>query len=219
MSSTDDGYDLIAEKFEFTPFRTPEFILNDVGAQLGHPERGLDVCCGTGAGSRMLKQHCQQVTGIDRSEGMLAEARRLAVGSPGAGVCTYVQGDALNMPFESEFDVAVCFGAFGHILDEDLPLFLRNIHDALKPGGRFIFVTVNPPGLGRRAFWLAHGFNAAMRVRNAVWKPQFIMYYLNFLLPRATALCRNAGFEVQVIDNAVRHPRARVKLVIATRRA
>ena len=37
-----------------------------------------------------------------------------------------------------------------------------------------------------------------MRVRNALWKPPFVMYYLTFLLPRAEALLRARGFELRV---------------------
>ena len=45
-------------------------------------------------------------------------------------------------------------------------------------------------------FWAAHGFNAAMRLRNAIWKPEFIMYYLTFTWPEVRDTLRDAGFEV-----------------------
>src|SRR5688572_18549446 len=82
LSSTERGYDLLAPKFEYTPFRTPEVILERVGEYLktiGPFDAGLDICCGTGAAMRMLRPHCRQrVVGVDMSAGMLAEGRRLS---------------------------------------------------------------------------------------------------------------------------------------------
>jgi hypothetical protein len=37
LSSTERGYDLLASKFDYTPFRTPEAILRPAMAQLGGP--------------------------------------------------------------------------------------------------------------------------------------------------------------------------------------
>jgi hypothetical protein len=67
----------------------------------------------------------------------------------------------------------------------------------LRPGGRFVFVTSYPPRPASAAFWLAHGFNAAMRARNAVLSPPFVMYYLTFLLPEARRQLEQAGFTVE----------------------
>lgn len=62
------------------------------------PARTLDVACGTG----FVTQHLPgEVVGLDQSAHMLAEARRRL---PGA---TFVQGDALALPFAD--------GAFGRI--------------------------------------------------------------------------------------------------------
>jgi hypothetical protein len=51
---------------------------------------------------------------------------------------------------------------------------------------------------------VARAFNGVMRVRNAVRRPEFIMYYLTFLLPRARTLLERAGFDVRVheLDDA-----------------
>src|SRR5258708_32838738 len=75
LSSTERGYDLLAPKFEYTPFRTPDFILHKVGEHLqtfcpvaARP----DICCGTGAAIRMLRPGCpRQAVGVDFTCGML----------------------------------------------------------------------------------------------------------------------------------------------------
>ncbi|MDP2345199.1 MAG: class I SAM-dependent methyltransferase [Deltaproteobacteria bacterium] len=193
-SSTDHGYDLLAARFDATPFRTPDDVVSNALSGLG-PDRfakGLDVCCGTGAGLVRLQEHCVDVVGVDRSAGMLREA---ALKVPAA---VLVQGDALELPFDQVFDVACSFGAFGHILVDDEARFVRSVHRALVPGGRFIFVTAEPPPFFSRRHVVARAFNATLRVRNLVKSPPFVMYYLTFLLPRARAMLEDAGFEVRV---------------------
>ena len=216
LSSTDRGYDLLAPKFDVTPFRTPDALLQAARPLLGEDgsvARGLDLCCGTGAGLALLRPLCREgFWGIDRSAGMLAEARRR---HPGA---ILVRGDALDAPLRGRFDLVTCFGAFGHILEHDEPRLVAAVHGLLAPGGRFAFFTAREPNPLNPGVWLARGFNAAMRVRNALISPPFIMYYLTFLLGRATALLEAQGFEVVVHEGLGPPPYDRLAFVIATRR-
>ena len=145
LSSTERGYDLLAPKFDYTPFRTPRPVLDVAARYIGGPGsmgRALDLCCGTGAAISMLRPICRElVVGVDISQGMLDEARRGTASAPGESQVELVRGDALNLPFKSAFDVVVCFGALGHILPEQEPRFVEQIAMALHPGGRFIFAT------------------------------------------------------------------------------
>ena len=222
LSSTEHGYDLLAPKFDYTPFRTPDVILATVGEHLrtlGPLATGLDLCCGTGAALRMLRPLCQErVVGLDVSAGMLAEARRRTADAPGGAALEFIRADALRMPFHSAFDVVVCFGAFGHILTKDEPRFVAQVAQALKPGGRFVFVTGYMPPLWSPGYWLARGFNGAMRVRNLLISPPFIMYYLTFLLPETQRLLEANGFDVAVQSAAFERPWSALRLVTATRR-
>jgi demethylmenaquinone methyltransferase/2-methoxy-6-polyprenyl-1,4-benzoquinol methylase len=80
------------------------------------PARTLDVACGTGFLTRHLPG---EVVGLDQSESMLEEARRQA---PGA---TFVQGDALELPFEDASFGRVFTGHFyGHLEGADRERFL-----------------------------------------------------------------------------------------------
>lgn len=220
LSSTDHGYDLIAPKFDYTPFRTPDPVLEIVAARLakaGPVRRGLDVCCGTGAAMRWLRPVCTEaLVGVDRSAGMLAEAERRLADAPGTAPMFFVRGDAMALPFSREMDLVTCFGAFGHILEEDEPRFVDSVANVLVPGGRFAFVTGELPPLTSPDLWMARGFNLAMRIRNAVLKPEFIMYYLTFLLPRCQRLLEERGFEVEVVRDVFPAPFARAILVVAT---
>lgn len=216
LSSTVRGYDLLAPRFDYTPFRTPPDLLALVAPHFGEVDRALDVCCGTGAAMIALRPHVRdEVVGIDFSPGMLEEARRRVAHAPGSARPTFLQGDALEMDFQGEFDLVTCFGAFGHILEQDQLRFVQRIHRALKPGGRFVFVTTEHPPLLNHKALIYRVFNAVMRVRNRIWKPEFIMYYLTFLLPEVRWLLEEVGFRVHVQDLAWRGQT--VKLVTATR--
>jgi ubiquinone/menaquinone biosynthesis C-methylase UbiE len=218
FSSTDRGYDLIAPKFDYTPFRTPDVLLERALRELGTVDRAIDLCCGTGAGVRALLPHVKkEIVGVDRSQGMLDEARR-RIGDVRTPVTTLVQGDVLAHGYREEFDVATCFGAFGHILERDEPRFVASVRKALKIGGRFVFITSEMPPLSSAAYWAARGFNGVMRVRNALMKPEFVMYYLTFLLPRARELLEREGFEVLAERDLFERPFQRAILVTATRR-
>ncbi len=223
LQSVERGYDLLAPKFDYTPFRTPEDVLTASLALAGPPggvDRALDVCCGTGAVMRHLRPLCREaVVGVDLSQGMLDEARQRLADAPGEARVELVRGDALALPWEGTFDLVTSYGAFGHILEADEPRLVEGIHRVLRPGGRFLFVTQDTPSPWHPGTWLARGFNAAMRVRNALWRPPFVMYYLTFLLPRARALLEARGFQVAVHRDALPEQYARHGLcvVIATR--
>lgn len=194
LSSVERGYDLLAPKFDHTPFRTPEGILDATAhalSELGPFDRGLDVCCGTGAGMRVLRSACQgPVTGVDFSAGMLAQARRA---HPDA---TWVRADARALPFAERFDLAVTFGALGHFLPAERPAVFAGVHRALRPGGLFAFPVGAPAPLTSVSHWVTLGFDLAMRVRNAVWRPPFVMYYRTAPLRAVRDDLTAAGFTV-----------------------
>ena len=175
LSSVERGYDLLAPKFDHTPFRTPPGILTatvEALSALGPFDRGLDVCCGTGAGLGVLRPLCRElVAGVDFSAGMLDQAR---VADPAAAL---VRADARALPFAGAFDLAVTFGALGHFLPRERPAVFEGVYRALRPGGVFAIAVGAPPGITSPAYWVTAGFDLVMRVRNALWRPPFVMYY------------------------------------------
>jgi SAM-dependent methyltransferase len=200
LSSVEDGYDLLAPKFDHTPFRTPAPLLDAVAAMLeriGPFDDGLDLCCGTGAGAEVLAKVCREsVTGVDFSAGMLAVARGRVSGA--APRVAWVRGDARALPFAPAFDLVVSFGAFGHFLPGELPGLFDQVHSVLRPGGRFAFPVIAPPRPTTPAYWMLSGFDAVMKVRNAVWRPPFVMYYRDFRLGFVRRELERAGFGVDL---------------------
>ncbi len=221
LSSTERGYDLLAPKFDLTPFRTPAPILDAVAAQLRPLApfgRALDLCCGTGAGMALLRPLCrEQVVGLDFSRGMLQVGRQRTAAVPGSARLEFVRGQALRLPFGAVFDVVTCFGALGHILPRDSRRFLHEIARVLRPGGCFAFVTTPVPSPASKWYWFARLFNGTMRLRNLLWRPPFIMYYLTFRLPEVVTLLERQGLSVEVRELGLKGLWAPCRLVLASR--
>jgi SAM-dependent methyltransferase len=218
LSSTERGYDRLAPKFDFTPFRTPDAVLEPTARYLEREpfSRALDLCCGTGAVVSILRPLASDlVVGLDFSVGMLGVAQ----GSEGlrrrGAASAFVRADALRPPFSRAFDLVTCFSALGHFLPFQHETLVRSVGETLRPGGRFVFVTGTLPRVSSRAWWMSRAFNAAMHVRNALWSPPFVMYYLTFLLPEARALLSREGFSVDVVEGLFSGPFERLVLVDA----
>lgn len=194
------GYDLLAPKFDYTPFRTPPSVLDATARVLsgaGPFSAGLDVCCGTGAGLTVLQHLCRgPVTGVDFSTGMLEQARRAA---PEAGL---VRADVRALPFAGGFDLAVTFGALGHFLPEERPAVFEGVHRALRPGGLFAVAIGAPSPPSSVWYWADLGFDMVMRLRNAVWRPPFVMYYRITPLAAVRHDLEAAGFTVESVPLA-----------------
>lgn len=228
LSSIERGYDLLAPKFDHTPFRTPDRMLDAVEETLAQAEgtfgAGLDVCCGTGAGIGMLRRLCRErVTGVDLSAGMLAEAQCAHPALEGAPPVDFVRADARALPpgLGDSYDLAISFGAFGHFLPRERPALFSGVHSALREGGVFAFPIGAPIPPGSPVWWAAAGFDAVMRVRNAVWRPPFVMYYRTFPWGGVRSDLRAAGFTVETLplEHFGRRPDGspRWRLVLARR--
>lgn len=96
----------------------------------------LDVACGPGTLSIAMAKRVQKAFGLDATEAMLAQARRLAEGA-GIQNAEWRRGDVYVLPFaDVSFDVVTCRFAFHHF---ERPLdALREIVRVCKPGGKVL---------------------------------------------------------------------------------
>lgn len=104
-------------------------------------ERILDVGCGTGRHALELARRGLVVHGIDISERFVGIARSRAVEGS-----SFDRLDARRMPFEAEFDAAICLcqGAFGMMVaDADDDAVVAGIARALVPSGRLALSAFN----------------------------------------------------------------------------
>ena len=102
---------------------------------------------------------------------MLAQARSA---HPDAG---WVRADVRALPVAGVVGVAVSFGALGRFLPAGRPPLFAGVHRALRPGGVFAFPAAAPPPVTSGWYRALLGFDLAMRVRHALWRPPFVMYY------------------------------------------
>lgn len=99
----------------------------------------LDVACGTGILSVLLADRGADVTGIDLSEEMLAVARSRANNRFPSMKFLHQAMQQMNVP--GQYDAAVIpIDSLNYLEDEhDVGQTFKKIHDALVPGGLFIF--------------------------------------------------------------------------------
>jgi SAM-dependent methyltransferase len=98
------------------------------------PGECLDICCGTGARARVVRELGWTPVGADLSGGQLRHAAsRLPV----------ALADATALPFpDASFDAVIC--VLAHTDMPDYAAALRQAGRVLRPGGRFVHIGVHP---------------------------------------------------------------------------
>ena len=107
----------------------------------------LDCPCGFGRHSIVLARAGYRVTGSDRSQPLLDEARRNA----GDVELQLVRADYRDLPFEdARFDAVLnLFTALGYVGKDGDTQALREFRRVLKPGGRLLVETMQRDRLAR----------------------------------------------------------------------
>lgn len=144
--------------------------------QLPPRARVLDVPCGGGRHSLELTARGFEVTGVDLSTDFLQAARKQATERQLS--VDWQQREMSDLPWQSEFDGAFCFGnSFGYLDEAGNARFLAAVGRALKPGARFVLdigvvaESLFPAFVERRWFpvgdilFLSHGRYDPVRAR------------------------------------------------------
>ena len=106
------------------------------------PGRALDIGCGRGDNARMLAINGCDVTGIDIVEDAITDAKAKAIKHHVK--VNFVVGNVLQMDrlfIEAEFDIVIDSGLFHVMMDEERPVFARQIHRVLKPAGKYFMLS------------------------------------------------------------------------------
>lgn len=166
----------------------------------------LDVACGTGAVTRAAVEILGgrgRVCGVDPSEGMLAEARKIA----GA---EFHLGHAEALPFpDQSFDFLSMAYALRHVAD--LHRAFAEYQRALRPGGRLLILEISRPrtwlglvcarlylrDLLPRLSWLLTGSGHARLMMSYYWET------IDACVPPATILEAIQGSGFQHVERRV----------------
>ena len=103
-------------------------------------QRILEIGCGTGRHTTKLLSQGNQVTGLDLSEGMLAEAKK-KISNPNV---SFIHADFLNYDFKNmdPFDAIIVSLVIEHI--EDLKSFFEKANLVLKKEGLLLISEIHP---------------------------------------------------------------------------
>jgi 2-polyprenyl-6-hydroxyphenyl methylase / 3-demethylubiquinone-9 3-methyltransferase len=116
--------------------------------------RVLDVGCGGGLAAACLVQRGARVVGLDLSQASLHVAAR-QTRRPGCPAAVFTCGRAEALPFaDASFEIVWCTDVLEHLAD--LPAAIAQMARVLKPGGLFLYDTINRSWLSRLlviGFW------------------------------------------------------------------
>lgn len=130
------------EKYTHGTVKEVDFIEEEI--QYNRAKQIIDIGCGTGRHAIELAKRGYSVVGIDLSESQLKRAKEKAAD---AGVkVNFQQGDARDLKFKNEFDVALtlCEGGFALMETDEMNFAILNgATQALKSGGTLILTTLN----------------------------------------------------------------------------
>jgi 2-polyprenyl-3-methyl-5-hydroxy-6-metoxy-1,4-benzoquinol methylase len=164
----------------------------------------LEIGCGTGRHTLKLAQAGNIVTGLDLSEGMLAQARDKLAGFAGVHL---IEADitAVDLPELGLFDAAVTALVIEHLAD--LPRFFTRVAAHLKPGAAFFLSEIHPSrmqaGSGARfddpetgqTTWLSSFPHTGEAVTSAAHAAGFTQMSEADYIADAAFCARHAGWE------------------------
>jgi len=163
--------------------------------------RVLDVGCGVGRWSRRLARRGAQVTGIDLSPTMIAEARRRAEVEGLSRHCHFVTQDLKDLDAGARFDFIVGVTVLQHILDPAaLHSAVTRMTDHLEPGGRMVLLEAAPTVLA------SHCDSSIFRARR---RHEYLQLFAACgLVPKAITGVDPAPFKYRLLPHLRRLPMA-----------
>jgi 2-polyprenyl-6-hydroxyphenyl methylase / 3-demethylubiquinone-9 3-methyltransferase len=179
----------------------------------------LDVGCGGGFLTEEFAKHGYQVTGLDPSP-HLVETGRAHAQLAGLDI-RYLAGYGEKLPFPAaSFDLVTCCDVLEHV--DELGPVVAEIARVLKPGGRFLFDTINRTWVS----WL-FVIKVAQDWRATAWEAPRTHVWSKFVKPDelGTVMAKH-GLQTRELRGiapacnplaAIRHARRRAKGLISRR--
>ncbi len=103
------------------------------------PKDILELACGTGAMACILDDRGYRMTGIDRSESMIAVAKQKALDA--RRTIRFHAGDMVRLPVFESYDAVLClYDSINYIMEEsDILAMMNRLRNAIRPDGLFVF--------------------------------------------------------------------------------
>jgi ubiquinone/menaquinone biosynthesis C-methylase UbiE len=190
FQNTEQGYGSVAVEYAMQFFDELEHkpldrdLLQRMAREVGALGLICDMGCGPGQVARYLKDHSPEVVGLDLSERMLVEARRLNPDIP------FLAGNmlSLSVPDSSWVGIAAFYSII-HIPRPQLPDAIQEFFRVLRPGGMLML-----------AF---HAGDETLHLDS--WWEKPVSLDFNFLLPaEIRRQVEQAGFNIE--DVIIRAP-------------
>ncbi|MEL7100720.1 MAG: bifunctional 2-polyprenyl-6-hydroxyphenol methylase/3-demethylubiquinol 3-O-methyltransferase UbiG [Pseudomonadota bacterium] len=149
-------YDRVAEQWWSDDIRWVRTLKNMVPGRLKYfdqrvdweRKKVLDLGCAGGFMAEAIAARGAQVTGIDPAKDAIAAARQHAQ-EEGLKI-TYDVGVGEALPYaDATFDAVVCVDVLEHV--QDLAQVLQEVARVLRPGGQFLYDTINRNPIARLA--------------------------------------------------------------------
>lgn len=157
----------------------------------------LDVCCGSGDLALLLARRVGlqgQVTGADFAVEQLAIAAQRSAAKGYTNRTSWVEADALQLPFAAEqFDALTMGYGLRNLID--IPQGLRELHRVLKPGAKAAVLDFHRPSSG--------------------WVEQFQQWYLNTIVVPAAERCGLTEEYAYIGPSVDRFPVGREQVALA----
>lgn len=152
-----------------------------------HPgQKALDLCCGTGDVAFALALKGAEVIGADFSHPMLAVANRRKSAAIRGSAVSFLQADALNLPFANgSFDVVTI--AYGLRNLADFNAGLAEMLRVLKPGGKLLILDFGKPPF-------------------APWRIAYFAYLRLFVPLFGRIFCGNSATHAYILESLLKYP-------------
>lgn len=152
--------------------------LNEVLGRFGVDPAGktlVDIGCGGGLFAEELARLGANVIGVDPSEPSLETARAHAAASSLTIEYRLGSGEQLPLP-DSSADIACCVDVLEHV--NDVPAVLRETARILKPGGVYLYDTINRTPFSRLTM-----IKFSQDWSLTAWAPRDMHHYSQFITP------------------------------------
>ena len=172
----DEHQPLSAIRTALNPARLEYFtrVLGDRGIDLPGAVT-VDVGCGGGLMAEEMARRGAQVIGVDPSASSLATARAHA--TEGGLSIDYRQGAGEHLPVgDASADVVYCVDVLEHV--DDLDAVIAETARVLKPGGLYLYDTINRTRLSRMVM-----INLSQNWAATAWMPKDLHDWSQFVTP------------------------------------